>query len=165
MAEWEQEQADDAIGRTLQPIELSAYIAEGTTVNTIIPTPGAPKKVDGAVSLTSENTIGFDYDVANDRFYISQADVVNQRLEFTAAISLSSTVGNTNTTLRIYKKGTLVPGVFVNRKIGVAGDVGAFPLFGVITVSTGDYFEAFVQADNATTITISAWNMRFVEVN
>lgn len=164
MADWTQVQADEAIRRTLAPMELSAVLLEGTTAATAI-LDGVPKKIEGGDLLTAEFVNGFDYDVGNDYFYLSETGIVDRRFSLIVSLSAASSAGNTNTIIRVVKNGTNVPGVFIERKIGVGGDKGAFPLSGVITLSTGDYIEAWIECDNDTTVTFSAWVTRFVEVN
>ena len=108
---------------------------------------------------------GFAYDAGNDRFYFSQAGITNSRFTVSVSISLASSVGNTETTLRLHVNGAAVEGVFINRKIGTGGDVGAFPLSGALSLTENDYVEVYIECNNTTTITISAFNFRLVEVN
>jgi hypothetical protein len=163
-ADWTQTQADESIKRTLEPLELSAFLTEGSNAQTTV-TAATPAKIEGGDALTPEQVNGFAYDVGNDYFYLSEPGIVDRRFSVVISLSAASSAGNVTTTIRVVKNGVVVPGAFIIRKIGVGGDVGAFPLTGVVTLSTGDYIEAWIECSGGSTITFTAWSTRFVEIN
>ncbi len=78
----------------------------------------------------------------------------------TCAVSFSGTINETFEAA-LYKNGTVVPGVYLERKLGAGGDVGSASFIGIIDLVEDDYLEVFFKSTSGAGNSVVAREMNF----
>lgn len=128
------------------------YIAEGDEVATDILVPNTPTKYQLPVAI-KELT---NFEIADVGGGIIALRYIGLRdITLVLNATTSATTGSNNVVVKfmMYKNGVYEEGTMVARKIGTGSDLGAMGLSTSFSASTGDYFDVYVEADTATTIT------------
>jgi hypothetical protein len=98
-------------------------------------------------NTTSDELRGFT--ASNER--LTYIDTETRVVHVSAAISVSSDTNNVVLSTKVYKNGAAHAASLIQRKISTAGDVGAFAILTLVSMSTNDYIEIYIACDNAGT--------------
>jgi hypothetical protein len=107
---------------------------------------GTPIKVIGGAATVLDHANEFTYDVGNDYFVFDRVGAVDVPFYFTSVESFAQNAAASEITLRLYKSGVAVSGIYVKRTISNANTIGVIGLAGHLTMSEGDYLELWVEA-------------------
>lgn len=88
-----------------------------------------------------------DFTASNERLIYT--GVGSRVVLVVAAISVSSDTVNTVLGTKVYINGGAHEASFIQRKIATAGDVGAFAIATLVTLTTNDYVEIYIASSRA----------------
>ena len=129
-------------------ITNASYLCGHISTNTATSvTAGEWTKVEGTFTL--DDVGNFTVDGATITYTGSQTKI------FSVNVAISARSDTTNTTCHwtFYKSGALDTDYQMQRKISVAGDVGAIPLIGLFPLSPGDELSIWIRTDKSAVIT------------
>ena len=157
-------QIDEAVRLVLSPARLAAHLPEsGAPSVTPIGATGTPIKVIGGAATVLDHADEFSYDAGNDRFLFSRVGAVDVPFHFTSIESFAQNAAAAEVTLRLYKTGVAVSGIYVKRTISNANTIGVIGLSGHLEMSDGDYLELFVQSTKTGDFNSWSFNSDLIE--
>jgi hypothetical protein len=159
-------QIDEATRLMLSPARLAAHLPEaGAPAVTPIGTADTPTKVIGGAATVLDHAEEFSYNVGGDYFEFSRVGAVDVPFHFTSVESFAQDIGQPDAeiTLRLYKNGVALSGIYVKRTIRTANTVGVISLAGHLEMSDGDYLELWVESTRTGDFNSWSFNSDLVE--
>jgi hypothetical protein len=145
-------QIEEAVRLSLTPGHLAAQLYEVDEPITTEVVADTPIKVGGADLITLTDFQDFDFDGGNERFFYDKVGAVDVPFSLNASMSFSlSVVPNSLVTVRAYKNGSPIEGIYVQRSIQGTAAVGVISLTGHFTLSNTDYLEIWVESTQTAT--------------
>lgn len=163
MINYDDEQFEEAIRKSINPSRLSSYLPVATPYTTPTLTLNVPTKL--LIPTIPKYVNDFTLDGPNSRWFLDVPNVTNRKFNIAMTTSLTSSVNNVDVDIEMWKNGVFEEGVSIRRRIGTGADTGAMSVVGSFELSTNDYVEVYVRASASGTITFIRTAINIMEVN